>query len=263
MPHGGFGTQDNRFDWFIDNDLEFLIVPGLLDDGILVAFTTRNGGISDGPFSSLNLSHKVGDDIDSVHGNIESVKRSWGHHDIARLLTLDQVHGTNIIRVGDIDINNRAGTGADAVLVDGPSDALMLHFADCLPVILIDKRHKRLVTIHAGWRGLADGITGKAVRLMIGEGSKSDDIEAYFGPSIRGCCFEVQGDIAARLGSDAGRTQKIDLTGVAEGDIIGLGVPAENIFDCDICTCCHEDRFFSYRRDGEKTGRQASIVKII
>jgi len=235
-------------------------------------FCTRLGGISPDSFSSLNVSAKEGDTEDNVPRNREIIAASFGFAS-EKLILANQVHGDIFYVPSDRDFS---GTGkapqCDAFVTGKTGFVLGIKTADCVPVLLVDGKRKIISAIHAGWRGTALAIAAKGVREMQRQwGSKTQDIWAAIGPSIGPCCYEVdeiarREFIAAGSATDPFRPSAnrdhwmLDLVSANRSQLQNEGVPPHQIETTDICTCCDKERFFSYRRDGERTGRQLSFI---
>jgi purine-nucleoside/S-methyl-5'-thioadenosine phosphorylase / adenosine deaminase len=206
--------------------------------GATALFTTRLGGVSEGPYASLNLGPWTDDDPARVAANRERVRALAG---VERLAHGHQVHGARVVvnadAVDDADgqVTTRSGVGA-VVLV-----------ADCLPVALAAPG--AVAMLHAGWRGLAAGVLEAGVGALGG-----GPVAAVIGPGIGPCCYEVGDEVRAALGT-SGRT--LDLKAIARARLAAAGVAA--VHDCGLCVSC-DGRFFSHRRDRGITGRQAGIA---
>jgi YfiH family protein len=176
---------------------------------------------------------------------------------------LTQVHGNRVVRLGTRDF--AAGPPeADAVIGDRPGDMCVVRTADCLPVLLCSTDGREIAAIHAGWRGLADGIIEATLEAMR---APRPDLLAWFGPAISQEAFEVGPEVRERFGAwgrletlfapnERGRLQA-DLYGLAEGRLRRSGVAA--VYGGGLCTYADARRFYSYRRDGE-TGRMVSFI---
>jgi YfiH family protein len=221
------------------------------------AFSTREGGVSEGPYESLNLGILTDDDQPRVTQNREIAARSLGI-DPGRVAMGWQVHEARIREwESPPDGGGYASPGAELDRVDGhatavPDLALLVLVADCLPVALIGGG--RAAMLHCGWRPLAAGIVGKALAMF------DEPPAAAIGPGIGRCCYEVGEEVLDRFA---------DLEGVADGRMLDLrmvvrrkleagGVSA--IEDVDLCTSCRPDLFFSHRRDKGVTGRQGGFA---
>lgn len=241
---------------------------------IVQGFTTRNGGVSVTPYNSLNLGTHVGDDITQVQANR---RRVW--HDLGtpeeKVVLAEQVHGDKIAVVtegsGMIPV-----AGVDALVTNTPDLLLMLFFADCVPVYLVDPIRKVIGLAHAGWRGTAVNIAGQTLQTMTTEfGCIPSACFAAVGPSIGGESYEVGPEVADQFRSLPGAraasvvaprseisgTYNLNLRAVIFGQLLYAGLPAGSIAVCDEDTFRNKRDFFSYRRDGA-TGRMAAFLKI-
>jgi hypothetical protein len=219
----------------------------------VVAFTTRRGGVSDGPFASLNLGRATSDDPASVDENRRRLCDAVGAAPTALALNR-QRHSATV---------NRAQRG----LRDEPGDGLwsdeagvpMLKLtADCVPIALarVGGDHPALALLHAGWRGLLEGIV-EAGAASIADGR----LVAAVGPAIGPCCYEVGPEVAEpfrhRFGADVVRAGRLDLWASAERALRAAG--CDEVERLDLCTACQPELFFSHRRDAGRTGRQGVI----
>jgi YfiH family protein len=222
-----------------------------------VVFSTRLGGVSEGPYESLNLGILTEDDQRRVAENRGRLANAAGL-DSDRIAMGWQVHGTDL-REWDAapDGGGYAQPGAELDRVDGhltrePGVGLLVLVADCLPVALASR--DQVAMLHCGWRGLAGGIVEGAV------GHFDETPAAVIGPGIGGCCYEVGSEVLEAFdGLDGvGEGRMLDLKAVARRKLEAAGV--EHIDDVDLCTSCHPDLFFSHRRDSGVTGRQGGLA---
>jgi YfiH family protein len=200
-------------------------------------FTTRRGGVSSGPFASLNLGLWTDDDADNVRANRERVRELAG---VERLAQGRQVHGARVV-VDAQDIEE-----ADGQVTTVPAVAAIVLTADCLPVALA--RNGAVAMVHAGWRGLAYGALEAGV-------AATQAVAAAIGPGIGPCCYEVGDEVRAVFGTSE---RTLDLKAIARERLERAGVT--EIHDCGLCTACDAERFFSHRRDRGVTGRQAGLA---
>jgi YfiH family protein len=226
--------------------------------GARAVFTTRRGGVSSGPYASLNLGRWTDDQPEAVERNRASLERELG----VRFAYGRQVHGSRVRHAGTPD-EARSPTSpvADA---DGQATATagiapMVVTADCLPIALAGAGG--VAMLHAGWRGLAEGIVGAgvgAVRELTG----AAPVAAAIGPGAGPCCYEVSEDIHATFAAreaDVRRAQNLDLKAIARLELARAGVV--KVDDLGLCTICSDPSvFFSHRRDAGVTGRQAGIA---
>jgi purine-nucleoside/S-methyl-5'-thioadenosine phosphorylase / adenosine deaminase len=227
--------------------------------GARAVFSTRAGGVSEGPYDSLNLGILTDDVPDRVEHNRVLLSERLGL-DPQRVIMGWQVHGTEVREWDEPPGAGRDGfasPGAELEKVDGHTTtaaglALLVLVADCLPVALASP--SRAAMLHCGWRGLAGGIVERALEGF------SDIPAAVVGPGIGACCYEVGQEVLDAFadldGVAAGRM--LDLRAVAEAKLRAAGV--ERIEHVDLCTYCREDMFFSHRRDHGVTGRQSGLV---
>ena len=208
-----------------------------------VLFTTRRGGVSEGPYASLNLGLWTEDEPDRVRENRERVRHEAG---AKRLAQGRQVHGTRVA------VESDTVEEADGQVTARPGVAPMVLTADCLPVALVAP--EAVGMLHAGWRGLAGGILGEGVAALRGLGAGR--IAAAIGPGAGPCCYTV-GDEVRRALRTTGATA--DLKAIARAQLTAAGV--DEVHDVGLCTICSDPRlFFSHRRDQGVTGRQAGVA---
>jgi polyphenol oxidase len=223
-----------------------------------VLFTTRRGGVSSGPFASLNLGRKTADDGANVDANRERLAAAVGLPR-ERILYGIQVHGARVRRATE-----PPGPARPAVEEDGQATALadaaaLVFVADCLPVLLV--ADGAVAALHGGWRGLAGGIVGEGAAALreLGAGGR---VTAAIGPGARGCCYAVGEDVHAAFSGVPGARvgeRNLDLPAIARHRLAEAGV--EEIHDTGLCTiCAGDDLYFSHRRDHGVTGRQAGVV---
>lgn len=222
--------------------------------------TTRVGGVSGGPFDSLNLSFSSGDDAECVRRNRARVMSALGIPEAPRWLK--QVHG---IRVVDAEAARRRPQ-ADASTSNQPGQVLALMTADCIPVLICDRRGHRVAAAHAGWRGLAAGVLEGTVAALESDPS---ELLAWLGPGIGPKAFEVGPEVrdsflardpeAARwFRQGNGDRLLANLYELARQRLARAGLDA--VFGGAYCTYSDPARFFSYRRDGKRSGRMGSFI---
>jgi polyphenol oxidase len=205
-------------------------------------FTTRRGGVSEGPYAALNLGPWTDDDRARVAANRERVAALAGRP----LAQGRQVHGARVV-AADAD----AVPDADGQVTARRDVAPTVLVADCVPIALASE--DGVAMLHAGWRGLAGGIVAEGVAALRALGRSP--VAAAIGPGAGPCCYEVGPEVHAAFGTD-GRT--VDLKALARARLEAAGV--EEIHDCGLCTICDPERFFSHRRDDGVTGRQAGVA---
>ena len=216
--------------------------------GARVRFTTRAGGVSEGPYASLNLGLWTDDDPAAVAENRrragDGMPLAWGR----------QVHGKRVLTVDGATAGD--APDADGVATAAPGVAALVLTADCLPIALATPG--AVAMVHAGWLGLADGVLEagvKAIRALDPAGG----LAAAIGPGAGGCCYEVGDEVAARFPEVARRADRtIDLKAIAASRLAAAGVT--QLLDVDRCTMCEPDLFFSHRASGGLTGRQGGLI---
>lgn len=241
-------------------------------------FSTRLGGISPAPWDSMNLGGKCGDRPENVETNFRRFCAAIGA-DADALVKNHQIH-TDLIRpVSKQDIMpSPAHPGevqADGLITDVPGLCLSVFSADCIPVLLYDGRKQVIAAVHAGWRGTALGIAGKAAKMMQQDyGCRAEDIFAAIGPGISPCCFETHSDVPdslrAGLGAGAedfirplsGEKFSVDLKGANRRWLERAGLLSEHIAVCPACTACDGAHFFSHRRLGTVRGSMVSMIQL-
>ena len=222
-----------------------------------VVFSTREGGVSEGPYSSLNLGILTDDDQTRVAENRARLASAVGLS-VAQVAMGWQVHGTDLQEwsgppaAGGYAQPGEALEKVDGHLTSAVGVALLVLVADCLPVALVSPT--RVAMLHCGWRGLASGIVGDALERF------DDAPAAVIGPGIGPCHYEVGPEVldafADLEGVASGRM--LDLKAVAKAKLRAGGV--SHIQDVGRCTYCEPDAFFSHRRDNGVTGRQGGMV---
>ena len=220
-----------------------------------IFFSTRVGGVSEGPYESLNLGRLTGDEVERVDENRRLLCAEIGG-DPARLALNRQIHSTKV-HAAEAGKHGRPG---DGLWTEEPNLPVMAMTADCLPIALARVKGDKpaVAVVHAGWRGLLAGIVAESVQTIGGR------IVAAVGPAIGPCCYEVGTEVSERFaavyGADVVRGRKLDLWSAAECALRGAGV--EEIERVDLCTFCNPDLFFSHRRTGKPRGVQGVIARV-
>ena len=222
-----------------------------------VVFTTRRGGVSDGPYASLNLGRRTGDVVERVDENRRRAVAEIGA-DAGRLALNYQHHSTDVHRAIEGSRGDRQG---DGLWTDEPGVPIGALAADCLPIALarVNGVAPALAVLHAGWRGLLAGIVESGVAALAG-----GTLAAAVGPAIGPCCYEVGDEVAepfrVRFGPDVARGRNLDLWTSAERALRAAGV--EEVERVDLCTACHPELFFSHRRTGKPRGVQGVVAVV-
>ncbi len=220
--------------------------------------TTRQGGVSQGVWSSFNLGAQCGDQPDAVARN----RRRLGTMLPAAPRWLRQVHGQRVIHLDDW----QEGIEADGAWTDRPGQVVAILTADCLPVLLADRDGRVVAGLHGGWRGLAAGILAEGVAALP---VLPERLSAWIGPAISAQAYEVDDSVrqafssqeaswSAYFSANARGRFQADLKGLAAAQLEAAGVG--QVIDCQRCTADESRQFFSYRRDQGRCGRQASLI---
>ena len=218
-----------------------------------VVFSTREGGVSEGPYASLNLGRATADEPERVDENRRRLCAEVGAQPEALAMNY-QHHSADVLRA-------RAGSRgerADGLWTEERGLPVLALAADCLPIALARANGAKpaVAVLHAGWRGLVAGIAAEGVKTLGG-----GLVVALIGPDIGPCCYEVGEEVAApfrrAFGMGLYRDGKLDLWGAAERALRAAGVA--RVDRVDLCTACNPDRFFSHRRDDGLTGRQGVL----
>jgi YfiH family protein len=240
-------------------------------------FCGRRGGCSRGPFAELNLSFGVGDDAEAVRENWRRVSQATGA--AIRFATMRQVHGTRLVTVRHAA---KERVEADALVTRESGVAVSILTADCVPILFVAPERHAVAAVHAGWRGTIGGIAAHTVRHLERRlGASVHTLRAALGPSIGGCCYEVDRDIVDRLeerwgvipdavrrdrvGDTPGAKAMLDLRCANAAILVRAGMRPANIVSIGACTGCATTEYFSYRAataaagDGV-TGRQLSFI---
>ncbi len=242
--------------------------------------TTREGGVSNGVFSSFNMGNFSDDNPVHIRENHEILARLL-YIDINRFVIPHQTHGTKVLTIDrNFLILDRASAiealyGVDATITQEKDIVLCATTADCVPLILYDVRKKVIASIHAGWRGTVGRIVAKTIQEMERQfGSSPGDMRAGIGPSIEMSHYEVGEDVSNRF-HDEGFDLKdttlfsrrnssskyhVDLKEINRRELIRLGIPEDNIEKSSLCTFGREDLFFSARRQTVHSGRMLTGI---
>ena len=258
-------------------DFLYLTIPSFTETGLVNhGFTSRLGGVSKPPLHSMNLGIGRGDDPDSVVKNYEIAGNAIGFNP-NRLVFFPQVHKNNIFVATEED----AGMGFrdvrpeyDGIITNIKNLPLATFHADCTPIFLLDPVCKVAGVVHAGWRGTALQVAGKAVLKMQEVFScKPENILAGIGPCGGKCCYETHrdvpdamveafGDAARAHFTEYGEKYLIDLAGLNKLVLLNHGVRNCNITMSDVCTCCNSDTYWSHRKTDGIRGAMAAIIML-
>lgn len=260
------------------NGVPLLMYPKLKEiTGIQHCFTTREGGVSQGIFESMNLSFTRGDEKEAVLENFHRIADVF-ELPTSRFVFTDQTHTTNIRRVNEQDAGKgltreRDYTDVDGLVTNTKDLVLSAFFADCVPLYFVDPINKAIGLAHSGWRGTVGRIGEKMVRRMEQEfGSKRETLMTAIGPSICQECYEISQDVAEKfqreffehkaeiLQEKGNGKYLLDLWKTNEIILREAGVLPEHILTTDRCTCCNPTRLFSHRASKGKRGNLAAFL---
>jgi polyphenol oxidase len=261
------------------SDVSLLEWPEAKALGASVAVTTRHGGVSEGPYSSLNLGLHVGDDPHRVHTNRQRAAHAFGVG-LGAMVFAEQVHRAGVAVVGTAERGR--GTRAmddaigatDVLITNDPATVLVMLVADCVPLALIDPQARVLAVVHAGWRGTAAGATSRALEAMAGLGGHADRIVAFIGPAVHPDDYQVDDAVRQGLASatrphdllpevaraDGPGHWRVDLVAANRQQLTLAGVPSTQVVECGRSTS-HDD-FFSDRA-ARPCGRFGLMAQLI
>jgi len=225
--------------------------------GARVLFSTRRGGVSGGAFASLNLGRLTDDDGAHVDANRERLAGAVGLPR-ERFLYGRQIHGARVRRATEPPGPARVVAEEDGQATALTDAAALVFVADCLPVALAAPG--AVAAVHCGWRGLAAGILAEGMAAL-DDLDAGEPVTAALGPSARACCYEVGEEVHAHFTDVEGARhgeRNLDLAAIARHALAAAGV--DEVHDTGLCTMCSPGLFFSHRRDGGVTGRQAGVV---
>ncbi len=248
---------------------EYLESSLLRENGFRHAFFTRRGGVSEGPYATLNFSRSVGDAPERVTQNFMLAGEALGvpPH---RIYLLSQVHGNGAVTLsGDEGAEATLEREGDALASRAPGLACGVRTADCVPILVADKRSGAVAAIHAGWRGIVRGVVEAGVAKLREAAGGETELVAALGPHIRLWSFEVDEDVAQELAAASpvpcvvrrdGMKPHVRLDNIVRAKLAAAGVAGANVDDVGGCTFSEDERFFSYRRDGKTGGRHLAAI---
>lgn len=234
---------------------------------VTAVFTTRHGGISKAPYTDANLAFHVGDNPNDVLENHDSLARTLGY-ERNRLIHMRQIHSDRIVLI-DETFNFDTPPECDALMTNLTNTPLMVMSADCTPILLYDPIHHAVSAIHAGRAGALHAILPKTMEAMKKEfGSEQRDLRIVLGPSIGGCCYEINEAIAketeekgypAALRREDGKVF-LEVNAILLQQLEELSILPKQIDVIGHCTSCKREEYFSYRADERLTGRIAGVI---
>lgn len=274
-------TAPERMQIVTKGEVVYLTFP-ILDRTKLVkhGFSTRIGGVSEGMFSSMNLSFSRGDREEHVRENFRRMASAL-ETDTECMVFSDQTHTTNVRIITQADRGKGIHSPLDYTDVDGlvtneRGVMLVTFYADCVPVFLVDTKHNAIGLCHSGWRGTVGKISQETLRVMKETyQTEAEDVIAAIGPSICQDCYEVSKDVILEVEKGFGREgmkelaykkengkYQLDLWRANEIALMQAGVPACRIQTTDICTCCNSRYLFSHRATAGRRGNLAAFLEL-
>lgn len=263
------------------NGVFFLEFPLLTETGVVRhGISTREGGVSEGIYQSMNLSFARGDKEAHVIENYRRIGEAIGVSP-DRMVASSQTHTTNVREVTEDDIGKgivrpRDYTDVDGLMTNLPDVCLVTYYADCVPLLFVDPVHRAIASSHSGWRGTVNRmgeITVQAMRRAYG--SRPEDIVAAIGPSICQDCYEVSEDVIERFRAAFPETEwaslfyrkpdgkfQLNLWRANELILLGAGIKREHLAVTNLCTCCNSELLFSHRASHGKRGNLAAFLAL-
>lgn len=258
--------------WFFENLLRYERIGHFV--------STRNGGHSNPPYDSLNLSFNVGDDPDKVLKNRKLLAGTLGIP-LTNLTTAKQIHDGHVKIVSDAlrgkgSTNYKGAINAtDAMVTNAPNICLMILLADCVPILFCDPSKRVIGVAHAGWKGTLRFVAHNTVKVLREHfGCSPQDIVVGIGPSIGPCCYQVRQEVLSQVEHVLGTRQDcirhesangkgyFDLWTANLKQLLQAGIPEKNIEMAETCTSHHPNLFFSHRHEKGKTGRFGAGIVI-
>lgn len=256
----------------------YLSVPSFDETGLCrTCFSTRLGGVSVSPLSSMNLGFGRGDKHENVLENYRLLGCAAGFDGTA-VVAFSQVHKNDVCIATEKDSGEAflpKKREFDSVVTNVPALPIATYHADCVPVFFLDTKNRAVGVSHAGWRGTVLRSPAKAVEAMTkAYGTDPRDLLAAIGPAIGMCCFETDSDVPEAVLDSFGDTAepyiRDDKNGKYHVSLQGLnlltlrecGIPDDNITLSDECTCCKSDFYWSHRKTGGVRGTMAAIITL-
>lgn len=249
-------------------DFEYLTFKALdkYKDKLIHFITLRHGGVSHGIYSSLNLRSAGKDDKNNVIKNVEIICNNFDI-DKNKVYKAKQAHTDKVLILNNenkevYNFNNFSEEEYDSYIIKDSNISNFVTTADCNPIIIYDTKNNIVLNIHAGWKGVINQIYLKSIKLLIEKfNSKLEDLIVCIGPSIRKCCFSSEDKNFLDKFKDKFENEDnyvyyeenskrfhIDLIYIIKQDLLKLGIKEENINVANICTCCNNLDFYSYRK---------------
>ena len=273
--------SDNPIQEATHGEVAYLMFPLLEKTGLVKhGFSTRIGGVSEGIFSSMNLSFHRGDKEECVHENFRRMAEALGTR-TEHMVFSNQTHTTNVRVVTKEDQGKGIHRPLDYQDIDGlvtneREVMLVTVYADCVPVYLVDTKHKAIGLCHSGWRGTVGKISQETLRVMKENfQTEAEDVIVGIGPSICQDCYEVSEDVVLEVEKSFGKEYMGELVYAKENGkyqlnlwranelaLLQAGVPKQQIQTTDICTCCNSRYLFSHRATAGRRGNLAAFLEL-
>ncbi len=257
--------KKGKIEYFVCKELEKL-------KWLTHAFSTRLGGISPLPKDALNLTFVDVDAKENVIINRNEFFKAL-HIPHGFLRTAKQIHSNKVVVLDETD-NYKIDSKplGDALITNQSNFALAIQVADCYPILIVDLNRRVIANIHAGWRSTLRGIVENTLEILQKYFECSTKhLLAIIGPGIGKCCYEVGGEVVEQFSeflsdgktfwqSSLSDSYYLDLLGIIKYQLQNCGLSAKQIIALELCTSCHSDLFFSYRKEGKSSGRMMSII---
>lgn len=270
--------NNKQITWVEREGVPFLQFPFLQEYPLVHGFSTKLGGVSSGDCATMNLSFTRGDAVSDVRENHRLFARAVGY-DVSKLVLTDQVHSTNIRRVGVRDCGEvfreqRSIRETDGLVTNEKDVVLMTFFADCVPLLFYDPVQQAVGNAHSGWRGTVQKMGEKMVARMAQEfGSEPENLRAVIGPSICRACYEVDAAVIREFNLafderhwDAIYDKKgnghyqLDLWQANRIILEEAGLRPEHICVSGVCTYEHAEQLFSHRYTNGRRGNLCAVI---
>jgi len=227
-------------------------------------FSTRIGGFSQNEYSTMNMGLNSGDNIDIVKKNRKQLFKML-KIDNKKLAIPKQIHSASVKKVTEPGIY----PDTDALFTNSQDVLLSVQTADCLPLFVYEPDQKVIAVIHAGWQVTLKGIVTRTLEVLINEYSiQVSNLKIAVGPGIQSSCFEVREDVYSKFPAEFlskhedSEKRYLDLQSFVKNQFVSRGVLEKNIYIDSTCTHCDDDRYYSYRRDKNHSGRMMGIISL-
>ncbi|AOT68450.1 peptidoglycan editing factor PgeF [Geosporobacter ferrireducens] len=259
--------------------ITYFSIPAFEETGLVIScFASRIGGVSKKPYSSLNLGVKTADSRANIQKNYELLFKAI-NIPIENSVLSDQVHKDNIKIITTADrgkgiIRDSNIFEVDGMITNEKGIALVTHYADCVPIYLLDPVNKVIGLVHAGWKGTVLRIAQKAIlKMQESFGTEPKNCLAAIGPSIGKCCYEVDEPVINKFNQNFTNLSKyvffkennrynLDLWEANKNQLEEIGILQRNIIISNLCTHCNNHLFFSHRSEEGITGRMAAVLQL-